>query len=326
MHDPAVLGDSTGKPEWNAYRKGRCSQVALAPTEYVLRADGKELTVSNPFKPLWPEAEVNKLGYIQYLMEVSPSLLPYTKNRLLTVIRYPHGIHDKHFFQKNLPDYAPEWIATKRWENTLYPLCNDLPTLIWMANQAALEWHVSFHLADDEIPTELVFDLDPSTPEFEPAAQAAIYLKEVLDELRLPSFVKTSGASGLQVYIPIERRYSFEQTRTVSQFVSSYLVQQHPELFTMERKVKDRGSKLYIDYLQHWRGKTLPAPYSTRARPEATVSTPLRWDEVAKIHPTQFTVHTVPGRLKQMGDLFQPLLDPSARVSLDPILQFLKRK
>jgi bifunctional non-homologous end joining protein LigD len=246
------------------------ARVALAPTEYVLRVDGIELAVSNPFKPLWPEAGVNKLGYIQYLMEVSPYLLPYTRNRLLTVIRYPHGIHDKHFFQKNLPDYAPEWIATKRWENTRYPLLNDLPALIWMANQAALEWHVSFHLADDEMPTELVFDLDPSTPEFEPAAEAALYLKEVLDELQLPSFVKTSGASGLQVYIPIERRYSFEQTRTVSQFISSYLVQQHPQLLTMERKVKDRGNKLYIDYLQHWRGKTLPAPYSTRARPEAT--------------------------------------------------------
>lgn len=149
--------------------------------------------------------------------------------------------------------------------------------------------------------------------------------KEVLDELQLPSYVKTSGASGLQVYIPIETRYSFHQTRQIGQFVATYLTEKHPRKFTVERLIKNRGTKLYIDYLQHWRGKTLPAPYTTRAKEQATVSTPLTWAEVPHIHPTHFTVHTVPERVKQQGDLFQPLLSEK-RSSLDEILQFLQQK
>jgi bifunctional non-homologous end joining protein LigD len=300
--------------------------MPTAAPDLALTIDGRELTVTNPQKPLWPEANVTKWDYIRYLLEVASPLLRYAKNRLLTVIRYPHGIHDKHFYQKNLPEYAPDWIATSRWEHTRYPLCNDTATLVWMANQAALEWHVSFHLAHDETPTELVFDLDPSTPDFAPAAETALLLKEVLDGLQLPSFVKTSGASGLQVYIPIERRYSFDETRKVGQFIAAYLAEKHPSLVTIERLVKNRGTKLYVDYLQHWRGKTLPAPYSTRARPQATVSTPISWDEVPRIHPTDFTVHTVPPRLKALGDLFASIHDPNRRASLDPILSFLAKR
>ncbi|WP_019120517.1 non-homologous end-joining DNA ligase [Brevibacillus massiliensis] len=300
--------------------------MPAATQEHVLTIEGKTLTISNPDKPLWPEAGVTKLAYLQYLLAVAPVMLRYTKNRLLTVIRYPHGIHDKHFYQKNVPDYAPEWIATAVWEKTRYPLLNDLPTLIWMANQAALEWHVSFHFVGDEIPTELVFDLDPSTPEFEPAVEAALRVKEVLDELQLASYVKTSGASGLQIYIPIKRRYRFEQTRQVGKFVATYLTEKFPQFLTVERLVKNRGTKLYIDYLQHWRGKTLAAPYSTRAKPQATVSTPLTWQEVPHIHPTHFTVHNVPDRLQQKGDLFAPLLDEDNRASLDSILGFLSKK
>ncbi|NGQ93868.1 DNA polymerase domain-containing protein [Brevibacillus sp. SYP-B805] len=304
----------------------RVNALGTAVHEYTLTVEDKQLSISNPDKPLWPEAGVTKLAYIQYLMTVAPVLLPYTRNRLLTVIRYPHGIHDKSFYQKNLPAYAPEWIPTHTWESTRYPLLNDLPTLVWLANQAALEWHVSFHEAGNEIPTELVFDLDPSTPEFGPVQQAALRLKELLDELQLPSYVKTSGASGLQVYVPIERRYSFAQTRLVGEFVARYLTARYPRELTIERLIKNRGTKLYIDYLQHWRGKTLPAPYSTRAKPEATVSTPLTWEEVPQIHPTQFTVHHLPARLQERGDLFRPLLSADDRASLDPILSFLKAK
>lgn len=289
----------------------------------IMEIEGKQFTISNPDKLLWPEAGVSKLDYLTYLLEVAPFLLPYTRNRLLTVVRYPHGVDGKHFYQKNVPTYAPEWIATTMWENTRYAVLNDLPTLIWLGNQAALEWHVSFHETNDEIPTELVFDLDPSTPDFADAIDAALKLKEVLDELNLPSWIKTSGASGLQVYVPIERKYRFAQTRQVGEFIARYLVSKYPRRLTLERLVKKRGSKLYIDYLQHWRGKTLVAPYSTRATPQATVSAPLRWEEVPSVHPTQFTVHTMPGRLKQTGDLFRPLLSPLNRVSLDPILSFL---
>ncbi|MFD2371219.1 non-homologous end-joining DNA ligase [Brevibacillus sp. GCM10020057] len=284
------------------------------------------MAITNPDKPLWPDARVTKLDYIRYLLLVSAPLLAYAKDRLLTVIRYPHGLGGKHFFQKNVPVYAPPWIRTSLWENTRYVMCNDQATLIWMANQAALEWHVSFHRACDEIPTELVFDLDPSTDDFSVVTEAALLLKELLDELNLPSFVKTSGASGLQIYVPIELRYTFEQTREVGHFIASYLVSKHPQLLTIERLIKNRGTKLYIDYLQHWRGKTLPAPYSTRARAHATVSTPLAWEEVPHIHPTDFTVYSVPGRLRAKGDLFAAVSAPRRRSSLDAILSFLQRR
>lgn len=300
--------------------------MAVAAKEYELTLDGHSMMITNPYKPLWPDANVTKLDYIRYLLQVSQPLLAYAKDRLLTVIRYPHGIGDKHFYQKNAPDYSPDWIATSLWENTRYVLCNNQATLIWMANQAALEWHVSFHRAQDEIPTELVFDLDPSTEDFSVVIESALLLKELLDELHLPSTPKTSGASGLQIYVPIELRYSFEQTREVGQFLASYLVSKHPNLVTVERLVKNRGSKLYIDYLQHWRGKTLPAPYSTRARAGATVSTPLLWEEVAHIHPTDFTVHNVPQRLQTKGDLFAAVSSPPRRASLDPILSFLQSR
>ncbi|QHZ56179.1 DNA polymerase domain-containing protein [Brevibacillus sp. NSP2.1] len=298
--------------------------MANAPKEYELTIGGHAISITNPYKPLWPEANVTKLDYLRYLLTVAPHLLRYAKDRLLTVIRYPHGIHDKHFYQKNIPEYAPSWIQTHTWENVRYVLCNDEATLMWMANQAALEWHVSFHLAADETPTELVFDLDPSTEDFAVVIEAALLVKELLDELRLPAFVKTSGASGLQVYVPIELRYTFEQTRQVGQFIASYLVNKHPSFLTIERMVKNRGDKLYIDYLQHWRGKTLPAPYSTRAKKGATVSAPLLWEEVPKSHPSDYTVHTVPPRLKEKGDLFAAVSRPTTRASLDPILDFLR--
>lgn len=300
--------------------------MALTKESYVLNVEGKEITITNPDKLLWPEAGITKQLYLSYMIKAAPFMLPHVKDRLLTVIRYPHGIHGKHFYQKNVPDYAPDWVKTKVWNETHYILPNDLPTLLWLANQAALEWHVSFHKAYDETPTELVFDLDPSTPSFDAVIEAALQLKEVLDEMGLPSRVKTSGATGLQVYVPIRPVYTFEQTRQVSRFVAEYLTQKFPRTLTIERLVKQRGTKLYIDFLQHWRGKTLPAPYSPRATLSATVSTPLEWEEVPRIHPSQFTIHNVLERLSRKGDLFLPLVDPVRRYSLDPILSFLETR
>jgi bifunctional non-homologous end joining protein LigD len=298
--------------------------MGVLATQYQISVNGRSLPITNPDKPLWPKAQVTKLDYIRYLLLVAKPMLAYTRNRLLTVIRYPHGVEDKHFYQKNIPDYAPDWIATHEWEQTRYALCNDEATLIWFANQAALEFHVSFHLAENEIPTELVFDLDPSTPDFSVVIESALLVKELLDELGLPSWVKTSGASGLQIYIPIERRYTFEQTRKVGQFIAAYLVEKHPSLLTIERMVKNRGDKLYIDYLQHWRGKTLAAPYSTRAKEQATVSTPLLWEEVPTANPSLYTIQTVPARLESLGDLFEAVSSPKSLSSLDPILSFLR--
>lgn len=299
--------------------------MTTAAVQYELTLNGRKLAITNPDKLLWPKANVSKLDYIRYLLLVAKPMLAYVNHRLLTVIRYPHGVDGKHFYQKNTPGHAPDWIATKLRENTRYTLCNDEATLIWLANQAALEFHVSFHLAESDCPTELVFDLDPSTDDFSVVIEAALLLKKLLDELGLQSWVKTSGASGLQVYVPIQRRYTFEQTRMVGQFIAQYLAEKHPRLFTTERLVKNRKDKLYIDYLQHWRGKTLVAPYSPRAREKATVSAPLRWEEVPAAHPVRYTIHTMPDRLEALGDLFAGISNPASPSSLDPILAFLRQ-
>ncbi|MFO7247332.1 MAG: non-homologous end-joining DNA ligase [Bacillota bacterium] len=285
------------------------------------------LTLTNPDKLLWPEVGVTKRDYLAYLYAVAQPLLAYTRNRALTVIRYPDGIHGKSFYQKNAPVFAPPWIPRRRVGSVNAILLNDLRTLLWLGNQAALEFHVSFHEVDDpEHPLELAFDLDPSVPGFSAVVETAFRLKEETDRLGLPTYVKTSGATGLAVYIPLQRRYTYAETRQVAAFLAHYLAERYPRLVTVERRVRDRGTKVYVDYLQHGPSRTLPAPYSPRGRTRAMVSAPVTWEELARgAQPADFTIQTVPARLRQMGDLFAPVTAAAGRAALDAILDFLRR-
>ncbi|MFO7289686.1 MAG: non-homologous end-joining DNA ligase [Bacillota bacterium] len=294
----------------------------------MVSVEGKEIAISNPEKMLYPAAGITKWDYVLHLARLAPFLLAHSRRRLLTTIRYPHGVGDTFFYQKNVPPNAPDWIATVREGQVTYVLLENTPTLIWLANLACLEFHLSFHYADDpDHPPELVFDLDPSVEGFDRVMEAALLTREVLNQLELDAWVKTSGATGLQLYIPIQGRLSFEQTRRVSRFIARYLEEKHPRLITLERLKKNRGDKVYFDYLQHWRGKSLIAPYSPRARARATVSTPLRWSELKPgLVPEKFTLPTIHRRLAETGDLFQPLLSRENRFDLTPILDFVERK
>lgn len=292
---------------------------------YVLKIEGREIPVSNPDKILFPEISLSKWDVVIRMARIAPFILPHTRNRLLTVIRFPDGIHGKHFYQKNIPPHAPDWIQTKTAGETEYILLQDMPTLVWLATQAALELHTSFHLADSDKPAELVFDLDPSIEGFEAVTEVALKLNEALSSIGLKAIAKTSGATGIQVYIPIERRYSFSETRQVGQFLATYLLEKNPHLVTLERLKRDRGHKVYIDYLQHWHGKTLIAPYSLRARPNAPVSTPVLWRELERgLTPEDFNILNIHSRLDQAGDLFQALLSERERQSLDDLLHFIQ--
>lgn len=289
--------------------------------------DGKLITISNPEKLLWEDPPIRKMDYIHHLVQLAPYILPYTRDRLLTTIRYPEGIDGKSFYQKNKPVYAPEWIKTALWENTNYIVLNDPETLVWLGNQACLELHTSFHRLEDELPTEMVIDLDPMGSDFGLVAEVALLLNEVLVGMGLACYPKTSGATGLQLYIPIQRRYTFQQTRSFNEFLAKYFTAKYPQKVTIERMVKERGTKLYFDYLQHWRGKTLAAPYTTRARPGAPVSTPVLWKELEKgIHPTDFNLTNILSRLQKMGDIFSPLVSENHFQSLDSVLQFIEQK
>ncbi|RCW49130.1 non-homologous end-joining DNA ligase [Paenibacillus prosopidis] len=295
--------------------------------EFEFEVEGHTLRITNPEKLLWPEAEITKLDYIKYLIEMAPYLLSYAKDRLLTTIRYPNGIHGKSFYQKNLPAHAPAWVATHVWRDTNYILANDIPTLVWLGNQACLELHVSFNLYyQPKLPTELVFDLDPTDVDnFSLVLEVALRIKEVLDSLGLVSQPKTSGASGLQIYIPLEVRYTYEQTRSLNKFIAQYTADKYPQLVTVERLVKNRGTKLYFDYIQHGEGRTLPAPYSPRARKEGSVSTPVTWEEVRiGFSPRDFTIKNVKQRVDKMGDFFVLMTKQKAKQSIDQLLQFIK--
>lgn len=285
-----------------------------------------ELEISNPDKLLFSQVGITKWDYVLYLSQLAPYLLPYTQNRLLTTIRYPDGVDQEHFYQKNCPKKRPSYVETVGVDETEYILLNNLPTLLWLANLACLEFHVSFHLAQQlDTPTEIVFDLDPSTPEFGPVQETALRLQELLQSLGLTAFPKTSGASGIQIYIPIENRYSFEQTRKVTHFIAQYLAERYSSFITVERFVKDRGEKVYVDYLQHWTRKTLISPYSPRARSVASVSTPIEWSELERIQsPSDFTLPLMVERVRQKGDLFAPILQ-GPKQSLDDILSFIER-
>lgn len=288
--------------------------------------EDKEIVLTNPHKVLWPEVGVTKLDYIQYLIHISPYLLPYTKNRLLMMWRFPDGIEASRIVQKSVPQHAPAWIPRAFYKDKFYILLNDLATLVWVANYAAIELHVPFTRHDQpDTPTDIAFDLDPSVPDaFETVLDVALQLHDVLNSLGLANYAKTSGATGLQIFVPIQPQYTFEQTRKITKFIAQYLLQKMPKLVTLERSVKNRGDKLYIDYLQLWKMRTLSAVYSVRATAKASVSTPVTWSEIARgFLPSDFTVFNVVDRVAKHGDLFAPIAAKDSRESLDAILQFV---
>ncbi len=207
-------------------------------------------------------------------------------------------------------------------------LLNDIPTLVWAANYGAIEFHVPFDRHDKpEFPMEIVFDLDPpDDTSFDLVIEVSLKLKDLLQSLGLLSVPRTSGSSGLQVFVPIEPIYTFEQTRKITTFIANYFQEQMPKQITLERVVSKRGNKLYFDYLQLWRGRTMPVVYSARAKRGATVATPLTWSELEEgIQPSEYTILNIMKRIEEKGDLFKPLTTDKPHQSLHEILNFIEK-
>ncbi|MFE8695859.1 DNA ligase D [Cytobacillus sp. FJAT-53684] len=287
------------------------------------------IEITHPNKPLWESPAIQKIDFIHYLSEISPYILPFLKDRLLTVIRYPHGVFGESFYQKSCPDYAPDFVETIMAEGIEYIVCNQLKTFLWLGNQLAFEYHIPFQTINNHKPSEIVFDLDPpSRDDFGLAVKAAGYIKEILDQLNLIGFVKTSGNKGLQIYLPLpENTYSYEETRLFTTFIANYLVSKDPDSFTIERMKKKRGDRLYIDYIQHAEGKTIIAPYSPRGTKEATVATPLYWEEVnEQLSIVDFQIPDIIQRINRIGDPFQRFFEAKANQKFGPVLDFLKNK
>lgn len=288
-----------------------------------------DIEITHPDKPIWEEPPIQKVDYIHYLREISPYMLPFLEDRLLTVIRYPHGMFGEAFYQKNVPDYAPDFVETSKSEGIEYIVCNNMKTLLWLGNQIAIEFHIPFQTINSKGPDEIVFDLDPpSRDHFHLAIKAALYIKEVLDELKLISFLKTSGNKGLQVYIPLpDNTYSYDDTKLFTSFIANYLVSKDPKSFTIERLKKNRGDRLYVDYIQHAEGKTIVSPYSARGKSHAGVATPLFWEEVNdKLNIEDFHLGSIIQRVQKLGCPFRTYFAAKEEQNFEPVLNVLKSK
>ncbi|MBD1380333.1 DNA ligase D [Metabacillus arenae] len=290
----------------------------------------EEVKITHPEKPLWKNPAINKEVFIHYLLKTSPLFLPFLKNKVLTVIRYPHGvIEGEAFYQKNCPEYAPSFIQTHMEEGINYIVCNDLSTLTWLGNQLAIEYHLPFQTIASSKPSEIVFDLDPpSRDHFPLAIKAALEFKKLFEQFHIKAFPKLSGNKGIQLHIPLKGdRLTYEDTRKFTEFMATYLVSAHPEDFTVERLKRNRGNKLYLDYLQHAQGKTIIAPYSPRGVKGATVAAPLYWEEVNKeLSPTHFTIPLMNKRIEKSECPFHTYFTDPQDEKIQAILAFLEKQ
>ena len=324
----SLTGDKLREPRFAGFR------FDVNPTEVTWKTMLRQLNpipekveITHPDKPVWPVLNLVKDDYIYYLQQVSPFFLPFLNNRLLTAIRFPHGVPGESFYQKNAPDYIPDFIETKKEEDIDYIVCNDIDSLLWLGNQLALEFHIPFQTIDTKYPTEIVFDLDPpSVEEFSLAIEAALRMKSIFDNFKLLSFIKTSGGKGLQVYIPLPKdTFSYDETRVFTEFVCNFLCEQEPRWFTTERLKKNRGNKLYLDYVQHAEGKTIIAQYSPRGNERGLIATPIQWHEVnEKLNPSLFPIPAILDRINSIGDPFKDFFKIGETQTFEPVLNSLK--
>lgn len=282
------------------------------------------LQISNPEKILFPDAGITKMEYIRKLYELSGYILKYTRDRTLTTIHYPDGTGEKFYYQKNIPSHAPDFINHRQTDGMDCIIMDSVETLLWLGNMAALEFHIPFNAVDKpNNPDALVFDLDPSEGQtFALVAEAAVIINNTLKELGIKGFCKTSGATGMQIAIPLGGEVDYDTARKTNEFFSRYFVQKYPDIFTMERKVNERGNRIYFDYLQMWKGKTIICPYSPRATGTANVSAPVLWEEVEKgLTPGDFTLNNIIPRLNKVGDLYEPVVNSGLDEGLKHLME-----
>ena len=279
-------------------------------------ADERQVTITNPAKVFWPDEGYTKSDLVAYYDAVSPWLLPYLQDRPLVLTRYPDGIAGKSFFQKDAPEWTPPWIRTARIHasdvdrDIDYFIVDDRESLRYVVNLGTIPLHLwSSRLTSLDNPDWLVLDLDPKGAPFTDVVKVARALHGILDNLGLPSYVKTSGATGLHIVLPLGAGYDYEVTRTFARLLAVMGVEAEPDISTIARPLRSRGGKVYIDFGQNGRGQTVVAPFSARPLPGAPVSCPLRWEEVtAKLDPRRFTIETTPARLEKIGDPLAPVL------------------
>jgi bifunctional non-homologous end joining protein LigD len=318
LRAPSFLGFRDDKKPKDVHRE--VPEPAGPPIPAELRKGKRVLKLSNLDKPFWPEEGITKGDLLAYYRSVAPVLVPHLKDRPFTMKRYPDGWRGNHFFQKDAPKHMPDWIPTRAFRSTSresrekrtisYPLVNDELALLWMANMACIDMNAWYSRVDRPArPDFVLFDLDPSEDVgFKETVEVALLVKAMLDAIGLRSFPKTSGADGMHVLVPIERRWTYADTREFAEIVARALVSTNRDLVTTQW-ARSRRRGVLIDANQNGEGKTIASVYSVRPKEGAPVSTPLRWDEVTpSLDPSAFTMDVVLGRIERHGDLFEGVL------------------
>jgi bifunctional non-homologous end joining protein LigD len=289
----------------------------------VIEVQGKQLKLSNLEKVLYPAVGFTKKDVIDYYVRIAPAIIPHLAGRALTRKRYPDGVEGEPFFEKNAPMHRPDWVKTvpiwsgRNRRTVHYVLADDMATLVWLANLAALELHPSLALARDiTCPTEMVFDLDPGPPaNIVQCCQVGLWLREIFEHFDLKSFPKTSGSKGLQIYVPLNTPITYEATKLFSHALAQLLEHDHREQVVSDMKKQVRTGKVFVDWSQNDEHKTTIGVYSLRAREHPTVSTPVTWEEIERAHKNKdagllvFEAKEAVARFEKMGDLFEPVLE-----------------
>ena len=278
----------------------------------------EQLHLTSLDKVYWPDERITKGDLIEYYKTMAPYILPYLKNRPLSLKRNPNGILDDGFYQKDAGELAPAWIKTEAIyaassdKMVHYLVCNDVKSLLFIANLGCIEMNPwNSVIAKPEYPDYLVIDIDPSEKNtFDEVVDVALTVKTILDRANVEGYCKTSGSTGMHVYIPCNKKYHYDEVRDFAKTIATRVQEQLPAITTIERSLaKRKKNEIYMDYLQNSIGQTLACAYSVRPKPLATVSAPLEWKEVKYgLSPSQFTLKNIHERVKQKGDLFKPVL------------------
>jgi bifunctional non-homologous end joining protein LigD len=296
----------------------------VAASRVEVEVEGRRLSLSNLDKVMYPETGFTKGQVIDYYTRVAPVLLPHLRDRPLTLKRYPNGVEGQYFYEKQCPSHRPDWVRSEpvvlRSKTINFCVCDDLPTLVWLANLADLELHPSLSKVPEvERPTLMAFDLDPGAPAgIAECCEVALILREALGRIGLECFAKTSGSKGIQVYVPLNADdVDYDHgTKSLSQALARHLEAEHPKLIVSSQKKELRKGKVLIDWSQNDEHKTTVSVYSLRARERPTVSTPLDWDEVGAGDSDALVFETadVLERVDERGDLFAPVAELEQRL------------
>ncbi|HSS43886.1 MAG TPA: DNA ligase D, partial [Thermoanaerobaculia bacterium] len=314
LRQPAFLRFRDDKPIEECVREGEPAQLSPAR---VVEAPERKVPFSHLDKVFWPQEGYTKGDLIEYYREISPWLLPYLRDRPIVMTRYPDGIAGKSFFQKDAPSFAPDWVRTERiWSEHAereidYFVCDDLETLLYIVNLGSIPLHVwSSRVEALERPDWSIVDLDPKKAPFAHVVRVARAIHALCEEIELPGFIKTSGATGLHVLIPLGGQCTYAESRTLAEVLARVIEQDLPEIATTARAIGSRGGRVYLDYLQNGHGRTIAGPFSARPLPGATASAPLNWGEVnGRLDPKKFTIQTLPARMRRFKeDPLRPVL------------------